>query len=96
MSFQIILTYKKEDPLVDWYVLPQAVKDLVEEYKADGRIEEWIEEEIDALTLQYRVTWDNQPRSLEFDNESVNQACQSAKNQHNTNNNITYYKTYGQ
>ena len=96
MSFQIILTYTKEDPLVDWYVLPQDVRDLIEAYKSDGRIEEWIEEELDALTLQYRITWDNQPRSLEFDNETANQACQSAKNLHNTNNNITYTKTYGQ
>lgn len=96
MAFQIILTYTKDDPLVDWYVLPQGVRDLVEEYKADGRIIEWIEEEIDALTLQYRVTWDNQPRSLDFDNESANQACQAEKNSYNTANNITYAKTYGQ
>ena len=31
MSFQIILTYTKEDPLVDWYVLPQNVRDLIED-----------------------------------------------------------------
>ena len=96
MAFTIILTYSKEDPLVDWYPEPADVTNLINQYKADGKITSLVEEEVDSLTKRYTITFDNQPRSLELENESVMQAFKSSQTVHNTNNNITVTKTYGQ
>tara|TARA_B100002019_G_C20908816_1_gene421804 strand:- start:117 stop:407 length:291 start_codon:yes stop_codon:yes gene_type:complete len=96
MSFTIIYTYYKEDPLVDWYPEPADVTNLINQYKADGKITYHNEEEVDSLTKRYTITFDNQPRSLELGDESVIQAFKSGQTVHNTNNQITVTKTYGQ
>jgi len=96
MAFTIILTYSKEDPLVDWYPEPADVTNLINDYKAAGKITSLVEEEIDSLFKKYMITFDNQPRSLELENESVMQSFKSSQTVHNTTNNITVTKTYGQ
>lgn len=96
MAFTIILTYSKEDPLVDWYPEPVDVTNLINDYKAAGKITSLVEEEIDSLSKRYTITFDNQPRSLELENESVMQSFKSSQIVHNTTNKITVTKTYGQ
>ena len=95
MSFTIILTYSKPDPLIEWHSEPADVTALINQYKADGKITYLNEEDIDSLTKKYTITFDNQPRSLELENESVMMAFKSSQNNHNTTNNITVTKTYG-
>ena len=95
MSFTIIYTYYKEDPLVDWYPEPADVTNLINQYRADGKITSLVEEDIDSLTKKYTITFDNQPRSLELGDESVIQAFKSSQSVHNTNNQISVTKTYG-
>ena len=50
MAFTIILTYSKEDPLVDWYPEPADVTNVINDYKAAGKITSLVEEDIDGLT----------------------------------------------
>jgi hypothetical protein len=96
MAFTIIYTHSKEDPLVDWYPEPAEVTNLINDYKAAGKITSLVEEDIDSLTKRYTITFDNQPRSLELGDESVIQSFKSSQAIHNTTNNITITKTYGQ
>ena len=96
MSFQIILTYTKEDPLVDWFEYGDDVQGIIDKHKANGNIEEWIVDDSDALKRIYKITFKNAPASLEFNSESVIEAHNSSRELHSTNNQIIGVKTYGQ
>jgi len=96
MSFQLIYTYTKTDPLVEWFSYGDDVQAVIDKHKANGNITEYVVEDIDGLTRQYRITFSSIEASQQLGAESTISSLEVSRENYNRTNNITGVKSYGQ
>ena len=89
MATRVILTYKKQDDSGDFIEIPENVIELLDKYKADGKLTDYSKNEDDPKSVVYTYNWKTDENKDEFRTESKVLEFADLANKHNFDNNIT-------